>query len=241
MVVSKEARTMTNRRTNVRNRILANLHSPMVATTKTVKGVSRRAAIMTEEQLQAALTVCYEPHRLQPERDALLILMTHRLGLRIGEAAQTCGYQFLDASGQVKDSFFVPARIAKNGYDREIPIPSERNNVMGDLKRALIAYVKMYPRLALKPKSRIFFTPTLEPLAPATARKQVNALYDKAGLVNCTSHSGRRSYATRTARNLAEAQCNIRDLQLNLGHAFMSTTEKYIEPTGNRRRLAEMS
>lgn len=232
---------MANRRINVRNRILAKMHSPMVATTKTVKGVSRRAATMTEEELQRAIHIIHaNPLRLQPERDALLILMTHRLGLRIGEAAQTCAYQFVDASGQVKDSFFVPARIAKNGYDRQIPIPSEHNNLKGDLKRALIAYLKLYPRLAVQTKSRIFFTPTLAPLSPDTARKQVKALYDEAKLVNCSSHSGRRSYGTRTAGDLAKADCNIRDLQHNMGHAFMSTTEKYIEPTGNRRRLAEI-
>lgn len=227
----------STRRNNISHRILSNLNSRMPGSPKATKGVSRRAATMSEYELQLALKVAHDPLRLQPERDALLILLTHRLGLRIGEAAQTCAFQFLDASGNVKDTFFVPAKIAKNGYDRELPIPPATNVQTGDLKRLLIAYMKKYP---FKPNSRIFFTPTGEPLSPDTARKQVTAIYEKVGLVNCSSHSGRRSYATRAMKKLAAADNSLRDLQYALGHAFLSTTEKYVERTGNLARLNEI-
>lgn len=65
-----------------------------------------------------------------------------------------------------------------------------------------------------------------------TARSIVNwfaDIYAEAGLVGCSSHSGRRTFVTRAARALVKAGGSLRDVQELVGHRSLSTTERYIE------------
>ena len=55
------------------------------------------------------------------------------------------------------------------------------------------------------------------------------AVYAEAGLTGCSSHSGRRTFVTRTARALVRAGGSLRDVQELVGHRSLSTTERYIQ------------
>ena len=62
-------------------------------------------------------------------------------------------------------------------------------------------------------------------------------LYRAAGLEGCSSHSGRRTFATQFARRLGTYEGSIKDPKDALGHACLSSTECYLEPSNRIDQL----
>jgi len=60
-------------------------------------------------------------------------------------------------------------------------------------------------------------------------------MFDAVGLKNCSSHSGRRTYAT----SLDEQGVSIKNIQTLMGHQSISTTSIYLE--NNPIKLGEIS
>ena len=63
-------------------------------------------------------------------------------------------------------------------------------------------------------------------LACDSLQAHVTGLYRAAGLHDCTSHSGRRTFATR----LVEQGHDIEVVQRLLGHAELDHTDSYLQP-----------
>jgi integrase len=54
-------------------------------------------------------------------------------------------------------------------------------------------------------------------------------LYADLGLAKCSSHSGRRTFITRTARLVFKADGSLRDVQQLAGHRSIHETHTYID------------
>ncbi|WP_139121832.1 site-specific integrase, partial [Piscirickettsia litoralis] len=54
-------------------------------------------------------------------------------------------------------------------------------------------------------------------------------LYKSLGFEGCSSHSGRRTFVTRAAKNIIKAGGSLRDVQQLAGHTTLQTTQRYIE------------
>jgi integrase/recombinase XerD len=78
-------------------------------------------------------------------------------------------------------------------------------------------------------------------MTPGSIVNWFKAKYNLVGLQGCSSHSGRRTFITRSARLIAKAGGCLKDVQELAGHRSITTTEGYIE--GDReaqRRLIRM-
>ena len=69
-----------------------------------------------------------------------------------------------------------------------------------------------------------------------TARKQAQAIvnmfaawYADVGLVGCSSHSGRRTFITNTARKISSFGGSLREFQALAGHSSLAVTQRYID------------
>ncbi len=59
--------------------------------------------------------------------------------------------------------------------------------------------------------------------------------YRDLGLEGCSSHSGRRTFITMTARQISTVGGSLRDIQYLAGHSSLQTTQRYIEGDSKSR------
>jgi integrase/recombinase XerD len=53
--------------------------------------------------------------------------------------------------------------------------------------------------------------------------------YGELGFVGCSSHSGRRTFITNTAKKISLVGGSMRDIQELAGHSSLAITQRYIE------------
>ena len=78
-------------------------------------------------------------------------------------------------------------------------------------------------------------------MVPGSVVNWFREIYAELELHGCSSHSGRRTFITMSARVLAKTGGSLRDIQELAGHRALTTTERYIE--GDRaaqRRLINL-
>jgi integrase/recombinase XerD len=137
----------------------------------------------------------------------------------------------VDAEGNVADVIQLEDRASKGRSGREIPM-----NVT--LRDAIVRYLSVRrkarcKKLIVSERDSGFTAHSIEVL--------FYRLYRSLNFQGATSHSGRRTFASRVARQISFAGGSIRDLQLMLGHRELSTTMRYID--GNheaQRKVVEM-
>ena len=61
------------------------------------------------------------------------------------------------------------------------------------------------------------------------------------GNEGCSSHSGRRTFFTNTARKISTVGGSLRDVQMLAGHTALSSTQRYIDADVEAQRPAPSS
>ena len=151
------------------------------------------------------------------QRDTAILLLLYGAGLRIGEALGLAkgtvdslldhGHDTLDITGKGNKTRLVPL----------LPAALE----------ALAAYRDACPFMkALGPRDAFFLGARGAPLDPAIVQKRVRDLRRQLGLADSvTPHALRHSFAT----HLLAAGGDLRTIQELLGHASLSTTQRYTD------------
>lgn len=192
----------------------------------------KRALTFTDEQF--AKLWDHAGRSTLPERDRLILALSFKAGLRVGEIQKIDLKAMLDVEGHPAATINVFSNVAKKQAAREIPM----HNLV---RQALVAFMKAYPKatfVAISSQPFRWFRKQGKtvPLDATFKRMSLTALtnyywwmINEAGFVGASSHSGRRTFGTKMARQANLHHCSIRDVQLLMGHARLETTEQYIE------------
>ena len=123
-------------------------------------------------------------------RDHVLILLSFKAGLRACEMSGLDWTMVLRPDGRLSPLLQVSGTIAKNGNARRVPMHPE-------LKRALAVLLleRGHPR-----SGPIILSERGSHMTPQSIVNWFRATYAKLGLDGCSSHSGRRTFITRSAR-----------------------------------------
>lgn len=186
------------------------------------EATTKKAPVLNPKQFSRLLFVAGQTRN--PERNELIVWLLFAAGLRITEVAQLRVRDVLFKSGAIRTEIVIPAKISKNGkaghaffyhpelqiaLDRYLSVRVERqlmyagtNEYRGLKKDSAIVLSEYGLPYALKRKARV----TVDGLevdhwACDTLQEVVSKWGREAGIVGFTTHSGRRTLATRAARN----------------------------------------
>lgn len=191
----------------------------------------KRQPAKTVLPAEVDLLLQYAENRRYAERDRVIVLLSFKAGLRACEISGLRWEMVLGSDGAISDQILLAQGITKGGRGRTIPMHSQLREAFQLLHqsqgRPMDGHVLQSER-----KSRFKTQSVVNWFAEA---------YRHLGLVGCSSHSGRRTFITMSARVLAKTGGSLRDIQELAGHRALTTTERYIE--GDRaaqRRLIEL-
>jgi integrase/recombinase XerD len=185
-----------------------------------------KAKILSSEQFDRVLAYVAQTSKV-PFRDCVVLLLSFRAGLRVGEIAGLSWGDVTDAFCTLDSNVTVPNNIAKYGVGRVIPMHSELREALSMLHETLPPeYVRANEPVirALRPKDSDFRT------VPNSLQRYISRTYAAMGL---------RSFVTTLARTANAHGCSLRDVQNLAGHAYLNTTEIYVEPSEHVGKLIE--
>jgi integrase/recombinase XerD len=154
-----------------------------------------------------------------PDRNRVMILLSYKAGLRACEIAGLEWPMVLGSDKKVTNQITIARGIAKKGSGRQIPLHRE-------LRKALQRYNKAVGKPAT---GAVVRSERGDKLTPGSVVNWFSQVYRELGLVGCSSHSGRRTFITISARVLAKTGGSLRDIQELAGHRSLTTTERYIQ------------
>jgi integrase/recombinase XerC len=149
-------------------------------------------------------------------RDVALFTLLYGCGLRIGEALA------LDVRHVGENRTASLRVLGKGGKERVVP-------VLPAVREALAAWLALHP--ASQPASPLFVGARGRRLDPAVAQRKLRAFRRLHGLPeHTTPHALRHSFATHLLADGAD----LRSIQDLLGHASLSTTQRYVAVDASR-------
>ena len=143
-------------------------------------------------------------------RDEAVLTLLYGCGLRISE-----GLSLMRSDAPLGDTLRI---VGKGSKTRIVP-------VLPAVREAIDAYVSQMPFI-LVPDASLFRAKRGGPLSPRHVQATVQLLRGRLGLpASATPHALRHSFAT----HLLGAGADLRSIQELLGHASLSTTQRYTE------------
>jgi integrase len=173
--------------------------------------MNKQARTLDDKRLRQALA------ETRNERERAMVLLSCKAGLR---AVEIAGLSW----GRIDEGMLL-LTTTKGSKPRRVPMAK-------DLIEALNAY-RATRQGRDGPTRHIFTNEHSHPGKPLTANAVSVWFRDfysrRLGWEGYSSHSGRRSFATKCAIKAAEAGGSLRDVQALLGHESLSSTQRYIE------------
>jgi integrase len=188
---------------------------------------TKKAKILSKPQTKAALQFLKTTRN--PERDAVIFLLSIKAGCRAKEISEITFSMITDPEGIISDAISMPDSASKGKGGRIIPLNAE-------LKQALMVLMEIarskreQKGFELDLASKIINSERGDSAMSAnTLAHWFKRLYASLGFDGCSSHSGRRTVITTWARNVSKVSGSMRDVQSLAGHSSMQITQSYID------------
>lgn len=200
-----------------------------------MKGLTKQMKTI-DPKIEETILYYISQNSRNPIRDRSIFLFSIKAGLRSKEISKLKWKHVLDHNGDFMESIHLTNDLSKGKTGgRIIPINSRLKSALNDLLRIRKNDTEWDLCLLDEP----IVTTQRKHFAHTTAQTITNFfhhLYRNMGLVGYGSHSGRRTFITRTSRKINEVGGSMKDIQYLSGHSSLQTTQRYIEhnPTAHK-------
>lgn len=180
--------------------------------------LQRQAKVLRRGQIRAVLD--HIDRTRHPVRNRVIFLLSLRAGLRAKEIADLEWRMVTDAEGRVADAISLTDTAAKGRSGGVVPMSAELRNSLEALRQ-----------ISPEPMGSAKVVRT-ERSSSTSAQVIINLFrewYGALGFDGCSSHSGRRTFITMTARNIGRFGGSLRDIQALARHRSLAMTQRYIE------------
>ncbi len=207
---------------------------------------SKHALILSPAKLKHALRVTAATSQM-PERDVMLLWLTHTTGLRVSEISQITIADLMFSSGKLRKEIYLRSAITKHCRARTVYLTHEKaihavecwlayratrkwecgsgDEYRGFWPHSTLVLTFKGRAFELTRKRRKLESGVIEEYRCCDALQQsMSRLYRKAGIKG-SSHSGRRSLANRVLTQTG----SIENVQLVLGHASIDHCWPYLD------------
>lgn len=181
-----------------------------------------KAKTLTADQLDALVA------RLKPQKRAL-VLLGHGAGLRAQSIAGLTWDMLVDVDGNLTNTIDLPNKCLKGA----------RGGGRLPMSEKLFDALMVLWQRAGKPRSgAVIRDENGQALSSHAVVQRLNRIYARFGFEGCSSHTGRRTYATRLLR---EQQVSLADLQSLMRHVRPSTTLTYCDPSDDDKLVSAVA
>jgi integrase/recombinase XerD len=154
-------------------------------------------------------------------RNVALLHISFYLGLRAKEMASLKICDVVDSAGALKEELAITREMTKGNQRRVVYLTNPK------VRKVLHEYIEHRKNVE---RTYFFDAPLFRSqisgkFSPNTMQMLFSQMYKEVGIDGASSHSGRRSFATK----LLEQGVNIKSVQTLLGHSNIITTSIYVE------------
>lgn len=194
------------------------------------KGTTGKARALSKKEMDLSISMIQLPKvgGKYWHRDSVILATSYYLGLRAKELAGLNASDIMSQDGLIKSEINIT--VTKGDKARNLYIPDT-------LKLMLFNYINHssyneYYRI--DKKTPLFQSQKGGRFTPNTMQSLLKRIYIKCNQNGCSSHTGRRSFATR----LIEEGADIKAVSTLMGHSSINMTARYVQD--NPERLQSM-
>lgn len=179
--------------------------------------LGKQAKTLSKGQVEAVLG--YLARTRWPTRNRVIFLLSVKAGLRAKEIASLTWRMVTDARGNIGQAIYLEDTASKGRSGRVVPMNEELRTALAEYSNTILMSTSTF--LIQSERSR--------GMSPQAIVNLFWRWYRHVGFDGCSSHSGRRTFITNTARKISTVGGSLRDVQMLAGHTNLRTTQRYIE------------
>lgn len=180
--------------------------------------LGKQAKVLSDGQAKAVLN--YLATTRHPERNIAIFMLSLKAGLRAKEISQLTWSMVLESDGSISNVINLTDSASKGKSGAIIPMSSHISLALSELLRC------EPPDTFL---CRIVKTSRAKQTSAQVIVNMFRQWYSELGFMGCSSHSGRRTFITKSARNIGRFGGSMRDVQALARHQSLAMTQRYIE------------